>query len=131
MITTILLVPVIALILTFLHRGFPGSVKDLGWKMSGTWTNPSRDLQIMMYSTGPALRGHVVGVNGAGDKALGMLVIKEMTIQPFGLWSSGTFVEPVTRNETSVKLRLKNREVLAVQFPEKPTAEEWKLVRGL
>src|SRR5689334_12410888 len=129
MIYTFILLPAVALTLTFLHRGFPGSVKDLGWKMSGTWTNPSRDLQIMMYSNGALLRGHVVSYNN--EQALGLLVIKELTIQPFGLWSTGTFVEPVTRTEKNVKLRLKNREVLSVQFPDAAKVEEWKLVRAL
>ena len=129
MITTIVLLPIITLIMIFLHRGFPGSVKDLGWKMSGTWTNPTQDLQIMMYSTGPVLRGHVVGYNN--EQALGLLVIKEMTIQPFGLWSSGTFIEPGTRAEKNVRLRLKHKGVLSIKFAEQQSAQEWRLVRGL
>ena len=115
---------VVALI--FIHRGFPGSARDIGWKMSGVWTNP-KNLRVLLHSNGAMLRGHIV-TPGAHDHPDGALVIKELHVRPLWQWSDGTFVEPGSREEHHVRLRLKGAKTISVKFLPENKMEEWKLI---
>jgi hypothetical protein len=125
-IVLVLLFSIGVVTLIFVHRGLPGSARDIGWKMSGVWSNP-RNLRVMLHSTGGMLRGHVVSP-GAHDHPDGALVIKELHVRPLWRWSDGTFVEPGSRQEHHVRLRLKGTRTISVKFLPENKTEEWKLI---
>lgn len=111
----------------FFYRGLPGSSRDIGWKMSGVWCNPD-NVHVMLHSQGSLLRGHVVSSAKFGDQPDGALVIKELEVKPLWRWSDGTFVQPGSREEHHVRLRLKGSRTLSVQFLRENKMEEWKLI---
>lgn len=131
MIATMFSVVSLVFVGLLVHRGFPGSVKDIGWKMSGTWATGDRTFHVMMHASRDILRGHIVWARDRWNSGkLGQLVLKEMHIKPFGMWSAGTFIEPSTGKEYPVQMRLGRRKALLVDFGE-GHQEEWKLIRSL
>jgi hypothetical protein len=117
-----------AVVLIFIHRGLPGSAKDIGWKMSGVWSNP-RNLHVLLHANGCLMRGHIVSSHHDIDnRSDSSLVIKELTVKPLWQWSDGTFVEPGSGAEHHVRVRLKGAHTLSVKFPENQKIEEWKLI---
>jgi hypothetical protein len=120
-----------AVSLIFIHRGLPGSAKDIGWKMSGVWCNPN-NLHVLLHSNGRFMRGHVVTtVYENGLHADSALVIKELAVKPLWRWSEGTYVEPVTRREHPVKMRLSGTRTIFIKFLDEQKTEEWKLIDPL
>jgi hypothetical protein len=120
-----------AVALIFIHRGLPGSAKDIGWKMSGVWSNPN-NLHVLLHSNGRHMRGHVVTtVAENGLHADSALVIKELSVKPLWRWSEGTYVEPVTRREHPVRLRLSGTRTISVKFVDEAKTEQWKLIDPL
>jgi hypothetical protein len=126
-----LLFSLIAVAIIFIHRGLPGSSKDIGWKMSGVWSNP-RNLHVLLHANGGIMRGHIVS---SADKSItqadSSLVIKELAVKPLWQWSDGTYVEPVSRQEHPVKLRLTGTRKICVKFLDNKTVEEWRLIDPL
>ena len=118
-----------AVALIFFYRGLPGSARDIGWKMSGVWSNPS-NLHVLLHNKGCMLRGHIVSPGNPVD-ASGALVIKELEVKPLWRWSDGTYVEPGSKEEHAVQLRLKSSRTLSVKFLPENKTEEWKLVDPL
>lgn len=114
----------------FIHRGFPGSAKDIGWKMSGVWSNHKHNLHVLLHNSNEQLRGHVVWSDALEHQRSveGALVIKGIEIKPFWQWSTGTYVEPISNKERPVRLRLKGNKKLSVQFSPNVKAEEWRLI---
>jgi hypothetical protein len=123
----ILLFSIGVVALIFFYRGLPGSSRDIGWKMSGVWSNPN-NLHVMLHSQGCLLKGHVVKSEKLNDQREGVLVIKELEVKPLWRWSDGTFVEPGSQEEHHIRLRLKGARTLSVQFLPENKTEEWKLV---
>jgi hypothetical protein len=127
----ILLFSTSAVALIFIHRGLPGSARDMGWKMSGVWSNP-RNLHVLLHANGARMRGHVVSSIKDEAESENSLVIKELAVKPLWQWSDATFVEPGSRLEHRVRVRLEVwRRTLCVKFPENKKAEEWKLIDPL
>jgi hypothetical protein len=127
----ILLFSTSAVALIFIHRGLPGSARDMGWKMSGVWSNP-RNLHVLLHANGARMRGHVVSSQADYEaQSENSLVIKELSIKPLWQWSDGTFVEPISRLEHRVRLRLTGSRTLRVKFLEDHKTEEWKLIDPL
>jgi len=115
-----------AVALIFFYRALPGSARDIGWKMSGIWSNPG-NLHVLLHNNGCMLRGHLVSP-GTSAEAGGTLVIKELEVKPLWRWSAGTYVEPGSKEEHAVKLRLKSSTTLSVRFLSEDKTEEWKLI---
>jgi len=111
----------------FFYRGLPGSARDIGWKMSGVWSNPS-NLHVLLHNNGSMLRGHIVSTGKSADEANGTLVIKELEVKPLWRWSEGTYVVPGSKEEQAVRLRLKGSRTLSVMFLPENKTEEWKLI---
>src|SRR5262245_56961313 len=83
-----------AVALICIHRGLPGSSRDIGWKMSGVWSNPN-NLHVLLHAQGGFMRGHIVSTTEDYDKQPeSSLVIKELAVRPLWQWSDGTYVEP-------------------------------------
>jgi hypothetical protein len=118
-----------AVALIFIYRGFPGSSRDMGWKMSGIWCNPN-NLHVMLHCNQGRLKGHVVS-SATDDRRDANLIIKELEVQPLWQWSDGTYVVPGSHEEHHVRLRLKGSRTLAVKFIPENKTEEWKLVDPL
>jgi hypothetical protein len=124
----ILLFSLSAVALIFIHRGLPGSARDMGWKMSGVWSNPS-NLHVLLHANGARMRGHIVSSLKDNDTlADSSLVVKELAVRPLWQWSDGTFVEPGSREEHRVRIRLTGSRTLRVKFPDDQKTEEWKLI---
>lgn len=119
-----------AVALIFIHRGLPGSSKDIGWKMSGVWSNPS-NLHVLLHANRGVMRGHIVSTGNETIHADSSLVIKELEVRPLWRWSSGTFVEPVSRREHPVQVRLSGMRTISVKFLDDKKIEEWKLIDPL
>jgi hypothetical protein len=127
----IMLFSLSAVALIFIHRGLPGSARDMGWKMSGVWSDP-KNLHVLLHANGARMRGHVVSsLNDLDAQSENSLVIKELSIKPLWQWSDGTFVEPISRLEHRVRLRLTGSRTLRVKFLEEHKTEEWKLIDPL
>ena len=75
------------------------------------------------------MRGHVVSSqNDLDAQSENSLVIKELSINPLWQWSDGTFVEPGSREEHRVRIRLTGSRTLRVTFPDDQKTEVWKLI---
>ena len=126
----ILLFSLSAVALIFIHRGFPGSSKNIGWKMSGVWCNPN-NLHVQLNANGGIMRGYIVSTANETIHADSSLVIKELAVKPWWQWSTGTFVEPVSRQEHPVMLRLSGLRTISVKFLKEKKTEQWKLIDPL
>ena len=134
-----LLAGFVMLYMAFNYR-LPGSVQSAGWKISGIWENGSRTIQVLIYNSGPQVRGHVVWANEDDQiekgKLVGALILKEVKLKSFWRWSNGTYIDPVTNKEFPLRLRLRNNKSLSLHFFENTGGdvlikEEWQLVNPL
>jgi hypothetical protein len=116
--------------LIFIHRGLPGSSRDIGWKMTGIWRNP-KNLDVMLHTQGNQMRGHLVVPGSNNDQPDGALVIRELEVKPLWRWSDGTYLKPGSREEFHVRIKLKSSRKLSVQFIEEKKMEEWRLIDSL
>ena len=124
----------------FNYRGFPGSIRYLGWKISGIWENEPGSFQVLIHNNDSVLRGHVVWADEDDQlekgKMIGLLILKEVKLKSFGRWSNGTYIDPLTKKEFPLRMRLRSNKSLSVQFFECTNGEvlikeEWKLVNPL
>ena len=98
--------------------------------MSGVWSNPTNQ-HVLLHANGGIMRGHIVSTGDETIHADSSLVIKELAVRPLWRWSAGTFVEPVSRREHPVLVRLSGTRTISVKFLDEKKVEQWKLIDPL
>jgi hypothetical protein len=117
-------------ILVFMFLRFHFGVSDLESKITGIWSNKDDSMRILIYNIDSVVQGEVVWTDNNNDKILGTTIIRNMHLTFFG-WSKGTYIDPHTREQVGLKLKLKSTEKLCLQFMDnsKMDSQHWKLVK--
>ena len=74
-------------------------------KITGIWTNENNSLRILIYMVDSNYQAEIVWARGQEDRLLGLDIIRNMSIKCFR-WGSGTYIDPFTKDQFSLKIKL-------------------------
>jgi len=128
-----LLIGVVAIaVVIVLFMRYQYGVADMETKITGIWSNRDDTMRVLIYNLNSRVQGEVVWTDSANEKLLGSTIIRDMHLTFFG-WSKGTYIDPQTRDQFQMKLRLKNKGKLDLKLMEckdrADCVQRWKLVQ--
>ena len=119
-------------ILVALFFRFHFGVADMESKITGIWSNRDDSIRVLIYNINSRIQGEVVWTDNSNDKILGTTIIRDMNLASFG-WSKGVYINPLTRAQFKLKMRLKNSSKLDLRLLEcedsDDSVQRWNLVK--
>jgi uncharacterized protein (DUF2147 family) len=121
----------VGVIVALLFR-FRYAVSDLESKITGIWANEDNTMRILIYGLESQFQGEVVWTKDIDEKILGSGIIRNLNLRSFK-WGEGTYIDPFTKDQFNIRLKLKKAGSLTLQLFEKSghslmKVEEWKQV---
>ena len=119
---------------TFMGRGSDrATVLEGESKITGLWTNEDNSMRILIHGLESRFQAEVVWTKDIDDKILGSSIIRNMSLKYFS-WGEGTYIDPFTKDQFKIKMKLKDTGRLRFHLFEKSghsllKTEEWKQVR--
>ena len=83
------------------------SLADMEAQITGSWTNESNTLRILIYSMESKFRAEVIWTRNSEVNLLGSDVIRNMDLRYFGR-GEGTYIDPFTKHQFKLTLKVKN-----------------------
>jgi hypothetical protein len=87
-------------------------------KIIGIWTNESNTMRVLIYGINSHYQGDVIWTRNMEEKVLGLGVIRNMIVK-YSSFGEGLYVDPLTRHQFKLRLKLKNKEELQIQLYDK------------
>jgi hypothetical protein len=82
-------------------------VTDQESKLTGIWTNDSNTIKILIYLIDTRYQAEVIWAKDQEERLLGADIIRNMSFKYFK-WGVGTYIDPFTRNQFTLNLKLKS-----------------------